>query len=178
MAATLMKRPDIALAAAVHALALPVFFHAGGDTCLRIQLSRPDLKRSLFAIERCKAVKAIAAEEKRWRKKLPQSADEMFAWCLAQTQETLLELLAFVTALSVDTIQDKYRTESHAAPSDALAEGARSMLRSGTVLLPRRTSQGCPAPRSCSRLKRRLEASPPPRGASSSAMSLPRKPQS
>lgn len=132
LAATLSTRANIALAAAVHGLSLPVFYRSAERSCIGLRLSKPDLERSLFASERCKAVKALLAAEKSWRKRLPESGTMLFAWCLAQSQETLLDLLAFLTAIAIDLVESKHkpcRRGESAALEDACALDMTSWYR-------------------------------------------------
>lgn len=109
LAATLSTRADLALAVAVHALATPVFYPGSERGCVGLRLVRPDLERSLFAPDRCNAVKALASAEEAWRKRLPGEETDLLSWCLAQPQETLLGLVAFLTALSIDVIESKHK---------------------------------------------------------------------
>lgn len=132
LAATLATRVDIALAVAVHALARSVFYPSAEQSCIGVSVSRPDLERKLFAPERCKALKALSSAEKSWRKRLPASKDGLLAWCLAAPQETLLDLLAFVTATAVDVIEGKHkpsRCHESAALEEACALDITSWYR-------------------------------------------------
>jgi ParB family chromosome partitioning protein len=102
LTAALIERPDIALAATVHAMALPVFFNNGARdlTVLRITAQAASLHR----VEQSSAAGIIAVAEENWGAKLPCCPDELFAWCLAQDADTLKGLLAFCVARTVDAV--------------------------------------------------------------------------
>ncbi|MGE0061419.1 MAG: ParB/RepB/Spo0J family partition protein [Xanthobacteraceae bacterium] len=128
LAATLMKRPDAALAVTVHALALDAFYDGAEESCLRLRLDTPDLDRALFDAEACKAAKALAAEHERWRKRLPKDASKLFAWCLEQKRAVLLDLLAVLAACSIDAVIGKGRLQTQARLAHADALGAAIAL--------------------------------------------------
>ena len=107
LAATLMKRPDAALAATVHALALELFYDGQHASCLKLRLTQPGVRTALFDAEGCKALKALDADHARWRKQLPNDASDLFAWCLEQKRAVLLDLLAVIAAHSVDAVIGK-----------------------------------------------------------------------
>lgn len=124
LAATLMKRPDAALAVTVHALALDAFYDGADESCLRLRLNQPDLGRALFDAETCKAAKALAAEHERWRKRLPKDAAKLFAWCLEQKRNVLLDLLAVLAAHGIDAVigKERFHTQARLTHADALGD--------------------------------------------------------
>ena len=125
LTAVLIERPDIALAAAVHAMALPVFYNNGARdlTALRITAQAASLHR----VEESPAAGIIGTAEENWGAKLPCSPDELFAWCLAQDAGTLGGLLAFCVARSVDAVLVKGHCADHPRlqHADCLAEALK-----------------------------------------------------
>lgn len=107
--AELAKRPDIALTAVVHALALPVFYPnwSNATSCLDIKLEHLDLTRSAEGIEDSKAGKAIVEDHALWDVKLPAEAGDFFGWLLDQDQATLLGMLAYGAASRIDAVRTK-----------------------------------------------------------------------
>lgn len=104
LAAALAERPDVALVAVVHAFAGRVFQDVQAeDRALQIA-ARP---QSLRRVEGSKAFERMEAECAKWRDKLPNSKDALWKWCMEQKQETLLKLLAFCAAATVDAVQGK-----------------------------------------------------------------------
>jgi ParB family transcriptional regulator, chromosome partitioning protein len=123
LSATLMDRRDIALAATVHAMALQVFYNgAPGDTVLQITATTASLRR----VEGSAACMAIVATQENWGENIPGDAADLFAWCLAQPQGRLLDLLAFCAAQTVNAVMlkadrsDSSRMDHAALLADAL----------------------------------------------------------
>ena len=101
ISATLAERPDVALAAVVHALAGKVFGLHGSDSSLQVKLELPRLREASAGAEQLDAL------HERWTERLPASPDALWHWCLAQDQTTLLELLAYCAARTVNAVQVK-----------------------------------------------------------------------
>jgi ParB family transcriptional regulator, chromosome partitioning protein len=92
-----------ALAAVVHALALRSFYGRSGDSCLEIFSKHVSLKLA----EGSKARDLLETASETWREHLPGNPEDLFAWCLAQSADRLLDLLAFCAAVSVNAVQAK-----------------------------------------------------------------------
>ena len=101
--ATLAQQPDVALAAVTHALARQAFYTYGGETCLDLLLRQRPLKD----VGDCNGSFAFDAERGKWTDRLPSDADDLWAWCISQTQDTLLDLLAVSSAHAIDTVRLK-----------------------------------------------------------------------
>ena len=108
VSAELMGRPDIALAAVVHALALDAFYLGHGvDSCLKLSVGSAYLSRSIADPETCKGFAVIEQERERLGERLPGNAKDLWQWLLARSRDELLDLLAFIAATSVDAVQRK-----------------------------------------------------------------------
>ncbi len=105
--AELAQSPSVALAAVVHALALKVFY-PGGGTCLEISARLNSLKSVIKTADDCKALIVLDAGRDGWRDHLPRDCADLWAWCLEQTQDTLLDLMAICAAHTVDAVQTKH----------------------------------------------------------------------
>lgn len=121
--AALMKRPDVALAATVHALAGRVFYDFGAETSLRLSAREAGLDAHLNDADGCKPMAALEAARTRWTARLPREGADLWSWCLEQKRQTLLDLLAFIAALTLDAVNDKagQRSADQLAHADALA---------------------------------------------------------
>ena len=104
----LARNPAIALASTVHSLALSLYGQTTGDGCLAIRASSENLDRHTQTLGDSPAHRAMAEEAERWSERLPGDPADLFVWCLAQRQDTLLALLAFLAALSINAVQGKY----------------------------------------------------------------------
>src|SRR5262249_49369517 len=99
LSAEIAARPDVAFAALVHALALQALRHQESHgNCLRI-ITNPGMPED----ESSKAFAALEQQRAAWDVRLPDSSEALWEWCLAQEQQTLMDLLAFCTALSIST---------------------------------------------------------------------------
>jgi ParB family transcriptional regulator, chromosome partitioning protein len=102
----LSRNPAVALAATVQALAVALFY-PGSHSCLAIRADSEPLARHAVALDDCPAHAAMATEARLWGEQLPDDPATLFAWCLAQPQELLLDLLAFLAASSINAVQMK-----------------------------------------------------------------------
>ena len=102
LAAELLQRPEIAFAATVHALALPVFYNNGARDFTAMKITAQ--ATSLHRVEDSPAAGMIATAEESWGARLPCNPDGLFAWCLAQDADTLRNLLAFCVARTVNAV--------------------------------------------------------------------------
>ena len=107
IAAELTQQPEIALAALVHALVLSEFgldLHLyRSKSCLQISSSQPCLREA----EGSTAFLLLEEQRRVWFSKLPRKSGELWRWCLEQNQETLLRLLAFCAARSLNSVKAK-----------------------------------------------------------------------
>lgn len=106
LGAELTRRPDIALAAVVHALVLNVL-HPHGDerSCLQLSTNVPALRRAIAAPDASNALVDLERQRSDLAAMLPQDPAELWDWCLAQSHDALLDVLAVIAGLSVDTVQ-------------------------------------------------------------------------
>lgn len=70
-------------------------------------------------------------EGTRWGDHLPGDPTDLFRWCLDQSQDVLLDLLAFLAALSIDAVQVKGDSpgSSRLTHADALAQALNLDMR-------------------------------------------------
>lgn len=122
--AMLADNPAVALAATVHAMALPVFHGDTAGTCLDLRAQSVRLESSAEGIAASPAALALEAHRAAWARRLPERADALWDWLLAQTPETLTSLLACCAAFTVTAIR-KPRDRADTCPlrhADRLAE--------------------------------------------------------
>jgi ParB family chromosome partitioning protein len=121
LGAELMSRADIALAALVHTIAAQLFLHdASDDSCFVVRAPGYRLR----GIEGTKASAVIATAEEKWGSVIPGTTDALWTWCLEQDRDTLLDLLAFCMARSVNAVQGKADRpgQNRLAHADRLAQ--------------------------------------------------------
>ncbi|MEC4594831.1 ParB/RepB/Spo0J family partition protein [Nitrospirillum amazonense] len=119
--AALMDRPDVALAAVVHALALPLFYGGGylPQSCLRLEAAPVVF---INPVADGAAARAVASRHGDWARQLPSSPDELWPWVTAQETAVLARLLAFCVATLVHGVQAPWSYDPRRlAHADALA---------------------------------------------------------
>jgi ParB family chromosome partitioning protein len=130
IAAELSQQPAIALAAAVHALVLSQFGLDlklyGTRGSIQISTTQPNLSEAGTS----KAVQSLEEQRDAWFARFPKTPHALFAWCLAQDQQTLLALLAFCTAISLNAVKTKNDPgASRLQHADALATALNMDMR-------------------------------------------------
>ncbi len=120
--AMLADNPTVALAATVHALALPIFYGpASGDSCLEIRVTCTDLSASAENFAETKASAVIAERMADWKRQLPESAEALWDWLRAQDLATLTALLATCVAMTVNAVQKPHERSTAPHHADRLA---------------------------------------------------------
>lgn len=99
--ASLCDNAHIALAAVVHAMAMSVFDSYG--SCARLQLDADVTEYK----EESRGASELKDAYERWTERLPGGDMMLLGWCLKQSQETLLDLLAFCAGCTVDAVTTK-----------------------------------------------------------------------
>jgi ParB family chromosome partitioning protein len=130
IAAELSQQPNVALAAVVHALVLSQFaldlrlYRSRG--CLQIHSTQPHLAEAADS----KAVQSLSQQQTAWLKRLPNTPKALWQWCLSAPTDTLLSLLAFCSALSLNAVQRKNDTDAERIHhADALATALQIDMR-------------------------------------------------
>lgn len=103
--AALATNTTVALAAAVHALALSLFYHYGGDSCLGIRVDSADLRASADGIDEAPAARIVAERHEAWQKRLPTDAEGLWIWLIGQDSSVQSDLLAHCTSLVLDAVR-------------------------------------------------------------------------
>lgn len=121
--AALTQDVDVALATLVHRMVETVFdLYDRGNDIVKVTV-RPtgDLALAEHASDYIHTPAAALLERAAsdWGERLPRDPAATFRWLLAQERQTLLELLAYCTARSIDAIQGRERRRNQ---SDAIAE--------------------------------------------------------
>jgi ParB family chromosome partitioning protein len=113
--AAMASKPEIALAALVHQLVLKVFSGRHVETPVKISIEQARLKADAGNIEQGRAAVALSEKRQYWQERIEagkQEGKELFGWLLEQSQQDLLELLAFCTAISINTVSGRENVPS------------------------------------------------------------------
>jgi ParB family chromosome partitioning protein len=127
MRTVLAGNADVALAAVVHALALPIFFPHEDESCLGIDLDSAELRGSAEGIEDSPAAVKLAGRHQFWSRHLPETAAGLWDWLLSQDTATRLDLLAYCAGCSINAVKKRHERDDadrlHHADRLALALG-------------------------------------------------------
>jgi len=114
--AAMTDRPEVALVALVHRMAVQIFSNgSASNPILQISIEETRLKPDAEGIEQSKAATVLAKKRRQWQKRIDAAArggKTLFEWLLEQSQQDLLDLLAFCTAVSVNTVSERESTPS------------------------------------------------------------------
>jgi ParB family chromosome partitioning protein len=120
--AVLAENSRVGLIAVVHALALPLFYGYGADTCLAVSLKSETLSGSSEGIDDSPAADALGKVRSLWEQELPRDAGALWSWLLTQNTARLLELLAYCAACSVNAVVKPHeRSDDRVGHADRLA---------------------------------------------------------
>jgi ParB family chromosome partitioning protein len=116
----IMNRPEIALAALVHRLAQSVFSNGYvSNRIVQVNIEQTYLKKDAENIGQSRAAKVIEEKRAYWTARIEaagQGGKTLFGWLLEQDLADLHDLLAFCTAVSINTVSGREH-----APSDDVA---------------------------------------------------------
>ncbi|SEP42859.1 ParB/RepB/Spo0J family partition protein [Nitrosovibrio sp. Nv6] len=118
--AAMADRPEVALTALVHRLALQVFSNGYvSNRLVQVNIERPYLKPDAENIEQSRAAIAIEDKYREWKERIEaagQGGKNLFGWLLEQDLADLHDLLALCVAASINTVSSREN-----APSDDVA---------------------------------------------------------
>lgn len=105
----LANNPDVALVAVVHAMLLRVAYpYHSEQSALQLSLTHERLEASIKDAESCKGLIAFNDLADNYGHHLPGNPADLFDWLLEQPQDTVLSLLAFGAAHSVNAVEKKF----------------------------------------------------------------------
>lgn len=125
--AELAHNPNIALTAVVHALLLDIQNSYGSEeTCLELRLTSERLENSIKDPGACKGLQALDELAEGYGHQLPGNRADLWDWCLEQSHDQLLALLAFAAANSVNALRLAHSQRSkQRRHADRLAEALK-----------------------------------------------------
>ncbi|CTQ47581.1 ParB/RepB/Spo0J family partition protein [Roseibium aggregatum] len=103
----LAKYPDIALAVAVHSMAIKTLYDFGAardNGTVEISLDSSCLESQIKDAGQCDVLNALERQRESWKSVLQLDPVDLWDWCLDVSQKTLLDLQAFCVAQTVNAI--------------------------------------------------------------------------
>jgi ParB family chromosome partitioning protein len=106
----LANNPDVALAAVVHAMLLRISYGGLVDekSALQVSLTHERLDKWIKEPEDCAASEAFESLRENYGHQIPGNPADLFDWCLEQSREELLSLLAYAAAHAVNAVEVKF----------------------------------------------------------------------
>ena len=126
--AELAHNPDVALAAVVHTMLASLFHPYGStdETCLEVKLTSEKLETSIKNPTACKGIVTMDDLRENYGHTIPGNPHHLWEWCLEQPTATLLDLLAYAAAKSVNALQlGHYERRKQRAHADRLAQALK-----------------------------------------------------
>ncbi|MDE2579084.1 MAG: ParB/RepB/Spo0J family partition protein [Hyphomicrobiales bacterium] len=114
LAVEIAKRPDVALACSVHALASSLFYRCTYNVVVDMNARGPNLDTTPDG-ENAAVFAAFSEAEDAWRARLPKKQEALFDWCLDAKPDVLLALLAQCVAMSTNAVQLPHEQSAHVA---------------------------------------------------------------
>lgn len=120
----LANDPEAAFLAATHALALNAFYGSGAfETCVEIGAKSVLLGSHAPALSDAPAARALDDTHRHWQLRLPEKAEDLWAWLIKLDHEARASLFAHCVGLSVNALHLPYDRRPRAlAHADLLAE--------------------------------------------------------
>ncbi|MCV0424592.1 MAG: ParB N-terminal domain-containing protein [Roseibium sp.] len=103
----LAKNADVALAVAVHSMAIKTLYEWGAardNGSVEMSLDSACLESQIKDAGQCNDLDALERTRESWKSVLPVGPAELWDWCLNVSQKTLLELQAFCVAQTINAI--------------------------------------------------------------------------
>ncbi len=106
----LANNPDVALAAVVHAMLLRISYggYVTEKSALQVSLTHEHLDKWIKEPEDCPASAAFESLRENYGHKIPGNPADLFDWCLEQSHEELMALLAYAAAHAVNAVEVKF----------------------------------------------------------------------
>ena len=117
------ERPDIAFLAALHALALGVFYTYRSDTCLELDLKSVQFGSQAPGLNDTALAQALDERHQAWRSSLPKESGELWGALETFDADSRDALFAHCVSLSVNAVHEAWNRRPKAfAHADRLAQ--------------------------------------------------------
>ena len=117
------ERPDVAFLAALHALALGVFYTYRSDSCLELDLKSVQFGSQAPGLNDTAVARALDERHQAWRSSLPKESGELWAALETFDADSRDALFAHCVSLSVNAVHEAWNRRPKAfAHADRLAQ--------------------------------------------------------
>jgi ParB family chromosome partitioning protein len=115
--AAMAIRPEVALVALVHRMALQVFGDGYvANRVVQVSIEKPYLKPDAGNIEQSRAARVMEEKRQYWQEHIEaaqQDDKSLFGWLLERNQADVQDFLAFCTAASINTVSSRENRPSN-----------------------------------------------------------------
>ena len=117
------ERPDVAFRAALHALALGVFYAYRSDTCLELDLKSVQFGSQAPGLNDTALARAVGERHQSWRSALPKESGDLWDVLERFDADSRDALFAHCVSLSVNAVHEAYNRRPRAlVHADRLAQ--------------------------------------------------------
>jgi len=119
----LANNPDVALASVIHALLLRRVYTGYcvyEQSALELSIAHTDLAGSMKQPDQCAALEELENLSEQHRSHIPGNPADLWDWCIDQTRDQLLNLLAWAASHSVNAVEGKMDRPKAAAHADQI----------------------------------------------------------
>ncbi|WP_298822526.1 ParB/RepB/Spo0J family partition protein [uncultured Roseibium sp.] len=133
----LANNPDVALASVVHALLLRLVYtgySAHQQSALELSITHTDLAGSMKQPDQCAALEDLENLSEQYGSHIPGNPADLWDWCIDQTRDQLMNLLAWAASHSVNAVEGKFMRPTSAAHANQI--GVAVGIDMGTYFKP------------------------------------------
>ncbi|UES42131.1 hypothetical protein [Roseibium aggregatum] len=146
----LANNPDVALASVVHCLLLKLLFTGYSvheQSSLELSITHTDLAGSMKQPEKCTALDELENLRENYGHCVPGNPADLWDWCIDQTRDQLMNLLAWAASHSVNAVEGKFMRPKSAEHANQI--GAAVGIDMGSYFKPTAENYFSHLQRSC-----------------------------
>ena len=128
----LARNPDVALATVVHSFLLRLAYSGYGlheHSALEVSVTHTDLSASMKQPDQCAALDKLDLAGEVIRERLPANPAELWDWCMDQSRASLLDLLAWSAAQTLNVVEGKFPRTKQAAHGNQIGTAVQINMR-------------------------------------------------
>jgi len=128
----LAQNPDVALATVVHGFLLKLAYSGYGlheHSALEVSVTHTDLSASMKQPDQCAALDKLDLAGEALRERLPANPAELWDWCMDQSRASLLDLLAWSVAQTLNVVEGKFPRPKQAEHGNQIGTAVQINMR-------------------------------------------------
>ena len=128
----LARNPDVALATVVHSFLLKLAYSGYGlheHSALEVSVTHTELSASIKQPDQCAALDKLDLAGEVIRERLPANPADLWDWCMDQSRASLLDLLAWSAAQTLNVVEGKFPRTKQAAHGNQIGTAVQINMR-------------------------------------------------